>query len=238
MSAWKNKRFWTAATAKQIEGGFTVTLDGRAVKTPAKRALVMPSMALARAVALEWDAQEDEVNPQTMPVTRAVNAAIDKVAQQQAEVADLLAAYGDSDLLCYRAERPAGLVTRQTDSWDPLLDWAHTTFGARLVPTIGLMPKPQNPDDLARLSGHVHAMDPFTLTAFHDLVGLTGSLVIGFAALQDHAPMTELWQTSRIDEIWQEEQWGADEEATELAAAKCAQFLAAKNFYNLTNDQV
>lgn len=237
MSAWKSKRFWKEATAIPAEGGFTVTLDDRPVKTPAKRALVMPTLALARAVAEEWDAQEDEVNPNTMPVTRAVNAAIDKVSQQHTEVADLLAAYGDSDLLCYRADSPEGLVARQAAAWDPLLDWAHDTFGARLTPTVGLMPRPQNPDDLARLAKDVHAMDAFTLTAFHDLVGLSGSLVIGFAALRNHGQIEDLWQTSRIDEIWQEEQWGEDEEATAMAAAKRDQFLAAKRFDILVNDK-
>ena len=236
MSAWKSKRFWKEATPTAVDGGFTVTLDGRPVKTPAKRALVMPSIALARAVAAEWDAQEEEVRPQTMPVTRASNAAIDKVAQQHAEVANLLAAYGDSDLLCYRADSPDGLVARQSAAWDPLLDWAADTYGARLNPTVGLMPKPQNPEDLAKLSQEVHAMDNFTLTAFHDLVGLSGSLVIGFAALRDHGSIEDLWQTSRVDEIWQEEQWGEDEEAQEMAAAKRDQFLAAKSFLNMINE--
>ncbi len=233
MSAWKSKRFWKAAKAVETEGGFTVTLDDRPVKTPAKRALVMPSHAMADAIAAEWDAQEEEVNPHTMPVTRAANAAIDKVAQQHEEVANLIAAYGDSDLLCYRADSPAGLVTRQAQAWDPLLDWAHATFGARLTPTTGLMPKPQKADDLAKLSREVHAMDAFTLTAFHDLVGLSGSLIIGFAALRDHGDIETLWQTSRIDEAWQEEQWGEDEEAAKMALAKRDQFFAAKGFHIL-----
>ncbi|MEM6589991.1 MAG: ATP12 family protein [Pseudomonadota bacterium] len=237
MSAWKSKRFWKAAKATEVEGGYTVTLDDRAVKTPAKRALIMPTRAMADAVAAEWDAQEEEVNPHTMPVTRAANAAIDKVAQQHAEVADLIAAYGDSDLLCYRADSPDDLVNRQSAAWDPLLEWADRTFGAQLIPTTGLMPKPQNPDDLAKLSREVHAMDPFTLTAFHDLVGLSGSLIIGFAALRDHDDIDTLWKISRIDEIWQEEQWGEDEEATKMAAAKRNQFVAAKAFYNLCVNQ-
>ncbi|MEO0372400.1 MAG: ATP12 family protein [Pseudomonadota bacterium] len=237
MSAWKSKRFWKSAATDESEGGFTVTLDGRPVKTPAKRALIMPSRAMAMAVAAEWDAQEDEVNPLSMPVTRAVNAAIDKVAQQHEEVAGLIAAYGDSDLLCYRANGPEELVARQAEAWDPLLDWAAETFGARLTPTTGLMPNPQNPEDLARLSTEVHAMDPFTLTAFHDLVGLSGSLIIGFAALRDHGGIEALWHTSRIDETWQEEQWGEDEEATEMAAAKREQFIAAKTFHNLGVNQ-
>lgn len=236
MSAWKNKRFWKEATVTETEGGFSVTLDGRGVKTPAKRPLVMPSLTMAQAVAAEWDAQEEVVNPHTMPVTRAANAAIDKVAHQHSEVADLLAAYGDSDLLCYRADSPEGLVARQSEAWDPLLFWAEKTFGARLTPTVGLMPSPQDPRDLAKLSKEVHAMDNFTLTAFHDLVGLSGSLIIGFAALRDHADIDTLWQTSRIDEIWQEEQWGEDEEATEMAAAKQAQFVAAKAFHTMLTD--
>ena len=237
MSTWKSKRFWKEATASKTDGGFTVTLDGRAVKTPAKRALVMPSMALARAVAAEWDAQVEEVNPQTMPVTRASNAAIDKVAEQQTEVADLIAAYGDSDLLCYRADGPEGLIARQAEAWDPLLDWAADTFDARLTPIVGLMPQPQNPDALSKLSAQVHAMDAFTLTAFHDLVGLSGSLIIGFAALRGHGDIETLWQTSRIDELWQEEQWGEDEEAQKMSAAKRDQFFAAKAFHNLVNDE-
>ncbi len=236
MSAWKTKRFWKEATAAPVDGGFSITLDDRPVKTPAKRPLVVPSITMARAIAEEWDAQVEEVKPQTMPVTRAANAAIDKVAQQKTEVADLLAAYGDSDLLCYRADSPEGLVARQSEAWDPLLDWAADTFGARLRPTVGLMPMPQDPGDLAKLAAQVHGMDTFTLTAFHDLVGLSGSLIIGLAALRDHAPIEDLWQTSRIDETWQEEQWGEDEEAQEMAAAKRQQFLAAKKLYNMIND--
>ncbi len=235
MSAWKSKRFWKTATAQPVEGGYTVLLDDRAVKTPAKRALIMPTLAMAQVVAVEWDAQEEEVNPLTMPVTRAVNAAIDKVTQQHAEVAELLIAYGDSDLLCYRAEGPEGLVQRQAQTWDPLLDWAHATYGARLIPVVGLMPQPQNPDHLAKLAAPVRDLDAFSLTAFHDLVGLSGSLVIGLAAINDFAPIADLWRASRVDEIWQEEQWGEDEEATEMAAAKEQQFIAAKAFYNLIN---
>lgn len=238
MSAWKSKRFWKTATACTVDGGFTVTLDDRPVKTPAKRDLIMPSMALAQAVAKEWDAQEGEVQPQTMPVTRATNAAIDKVAQQHQEVADLLAAYGESDLLCYRADAPEGLVARQAEAWDPLLDWAEATFEARLKPTVGLMPTLQDPAALTKLSDEVHKMDAFTLTAFHDLVGLSGSLIIGFAALRDVDEMEALWQASRVDETWQEEQWGEDEEATAMAEAKREQFFAAKSFYNLVNDRV
>ncbi|SLN71088.1 ATP12 chaperone protein [Roseovarius albus] len=233
MSAWKAKRFWEKAEAVETEGGFSVELDGRSVKTPAKAALIVPSRALADAIAVEWDAQQGEINPNIMPVTRAANAAIDKVTHQHAEVADLIAAYGDADLTCYRADNPVELVERQALAWDPLLDWTNDTFGVRLLPVSGVMHAPQNPQSLKLLSDHVHAMDAFTLTAFHDLVGLSGSLVIGLAALKDHRRVEDLWQLSRIDETWQAEQWGVDEEAQEQAALKESAFVAAKNFHNL-----
>lgn len=235
MSEWKAKRFWTEAKVTETEGGFGILLDTRPVKTPGKATLVAPTPEMATAIAAEWDAQQDEIRPLTMPVTRAANAAIDKVTPQHAEVADMIAAYGDADLLCYRADAPEGLVARQEATWDPLLDWADAALGARLVPVVGVMHKPQDPRALAALSARVHAMDPFTLTAFHDLVSLSGSLVIGFAARMAHQDPETLWFASRIDEIWQEELWGVDEEARQMALAKQTQFINAKRFNDLVN---
>ncbi|KRS13403.1 ATPase [Roseovarius atlanticus] len=234
MSEWKAKRFWKEATVVEDQGGFGIRLDGRPVKTPAKAALVVPSRPLAEAIAREWDAQDELIRPETMPNTRSANAAIDKVHHQHAEVADMLAAYGDADLLCYRADSPDSLVQRQAEAWDPMLNWAKARFGAQLVPVAGVMHRPQNAKALALFSAHVHAMDDFTLTAFHDLVGLSGSLVLGLAALEDARPATELWDLSRIDERWQEEQWGADEEARAVEAVKREEFLHAKRFGDLT----
>ena len=233
MSEWKAKRFWKSADVAETEGGFTVHLDGRAVKTPAKAPLVVPTRAMAQAIATEWDAQDGHIDPNSMPVTRAANAAIDKVTHQHAEVAQMIAGYGDTDLICYRADSPAELVARQAEAWDPLLDWAADTLGARLKPVTGLMHSPQDPKALAALAQRVHQMDAFRLTAFHDLVGLSGSLIIGFAALHDLHKIEALWQVSRIDETWQEELWGVDEEAREQAAKKESEFLAAKSFYDL-----
>lgn len=233
MSEWKAKRFWKEARVTEQNGGYTVLLDTRPVRTPAKAELRVPSRALAEAIAREWDAQEGEIQPQAMPVTRAANAAIDKVSIQHAEVADLLADYGDSDLLCYRAESPQGLVARQAEAWDPMLDWAERELGARLKPVQGVIHAPQDAAALSTLRRQVHAMDPFALTAFHDLVGLSGSLVIGFAALTDEHDIKALWEMSRIDETWQEEQWGKDDEASATAAAKESAFIAAKRFHDL-----
>ncbi len=233
MSEWAAKRFWTEATSAPGEGGHVVRLDGRTVKTPAKAGLVLPSAAMAEAVAAEWQAQGERIDPLSMPVTRAANAAIDRVRPQHAEVADMLAAYGDADLLCYRAESPAELVARQAAAWDPLLDWAAETYGARLAPRAGIMHEGQDADALARLASAVHALDAFELTAFHDLVSLTGSLVIGLAAERGAQDPEALWATSRIDESWQEELWGTDEEAAETAAYKRASFLDAVRFLGL-----
>ena len=180
MTEWKLKRFWDAAHVTEVENGFAVQLDGRPVKTPAKTPLVVPTQALARRIAAEWDAVETAINPAAMPYTRSSNAAIDKVSAQHGEVADMLAAYGDADLTCYRASGPEDLIARQSEAWDPLLDWADETLGARLIPVEGVMHAPQSPQSLTALSNRTHALDVFELTAFHDLVSLSGSLIIGF----------------------------------------------------------
>ncbi len=233
MSEWKAKRFWKDAAVVATEGGFTVELDGRPVKTPAKSALVSPTQAMAEAIAAEWQAQEKMIDPMSMPMTRTANAAIDKVAVQHAEVAEMLAAYGDSDLLCYRAEAPAELVARQAAAWDPLLDWAADTLGAQLEARQGIMHRPQDPVVLQRLSDQTFAMNNFELAAFHDLVSLSGSLIIGLAATRDARPIEELWEISRLDELYQVEQWGRDDEAEATAAIKKDSFLHAKRVFDL-----
>jgi len=232
MSEWKRKRFWDEASVAEAEGGFTVLLDGRAVRTPAKAALILPTRQMAEAVAAEWAAQEGEIDPGSMPFTRSANAAIDKVRPQQAEVAGMLADYGDSDLLCYRADAPQQLVDRQAEAWDPALDWAETALGVRLAPRVGIMHQPQDAVGQARLRAQVYALDPFQLAAFHDLVSLTGSLILGFAAAQNWRDADTIWQMSRLDELWQEEQWGQDEEAQAAAELKRGAFLHAKKFFD------
>ncbi|SHK03367.1 Chaperone required for the assembly of the F1-ATPase [Ruegeria lacuscaerulensis ITI-1157] len=234
MSDWKPKRFWTESAVVAVDDGYTVELDGRRVKTPAKAALVVPTRAMAEAVGREWDAQEKEVDPATMPFTRSANAAIDKVRHQHAEVADMLADYGDSDLLCYRATYPQELAARQSEQWDPALDWAAETLGARLQVVAGVVHQPQPVDAVNRLRDMVHALDPFRLAAFHDLVSLSGSLILGFAAARNWRTAEEIWSISQLDEIWQAEQWGDDEDAAQVAATKKAAFLHAKNFYDLS----
>ncbi len=233
MSAWAAKRFWKTATAEVCDGGFTVRLDGRAVKTPAKSALVVPTLAMAQAIAAEWDAQQGVVKPDTMPYTRAANSAIDKVATQFTEVADLIAAYGASDLLCYRADGPEALIARQAAGWDPLLDWAATVLDAPLNVTQGIVHIAQPKASLAALTARVHATTPFQLAALHDLVAISGSLVLGLAVTMGRITAEQAFALSRIDENWQAELWGVDDEAAALEAFKHEALLQAGRFFGL-----
>lgn len=233
MSVWTARRFWTTASAVPAEGGFTVQLDARPVRTPLKSALILPTLALAEAVAVEWQAQDKTINPETMPFTRTANSAIDKVRPQFAAVADMLVGYGGSDLLCYRAEGPDALVARQAESWDPLLDWAGDELGAPLRKTTGVMPVAQPEASLDALRALVHAMDAFQLAAFHDLVAISGSLVLALAVARGRITAEEAWSLSRIDEDWQIALWGEDEEAAEAAGRKRAALVQADRFYAL-----
>lgn len=229
MSGWARKRFWKATEARETPEGWEVRLDGRPLRTPAKAPLVVPTPALARMIATEWDAQEGTIRPDTMPATRMANSALDKVRPQREAVVEIVAAYGESDLLCYRAEGPAELVALQAAEWDPLLDWASARFDVSWRKVAGVMPRPQPEGTLARLRAQVAALDSFRLAAVHDLVALSGSLVIGLAVLEGHDPQA-LWHLSRLDEDWQARQWGEDHEAAVAAARKQEAFAKAADF--------
>jgi len=229
------KRFWTAVSVEAHIDGYAVFLDTRRLVTPAKTPLVLPTRPLAEALADEWRQQGEKVDPETMPMTRRANAAIDKVSPQRAEVVHILAAYGGSDLLCYRAANPVELAQRQAEMWDPLLDWARAQLGVNLVTTIGIMPVAQGETELAELHSRVWSLDVFSLAGFHDLVMLSGSLVIALAAISNHRPVADLWRASRVDEDWQTEMWGIDDEAEKSAAVKQAGFIDAFRFFQLAN---
>jgi len=232
MSDWAAKRFWKSVEINQARDGFAVTLDGKSVLTPAKAMLILPTAQYARMVAAEWETVSDKIDPNRMPVTRSANAAIDKVTHQKAEVAAMLADYGDSDLLCYRATEPTALVALQKEKWDRYLVWAADELGAQLQPRFGVIHQPQDPDALLVLSRRVHAMTVFELSAMHDLVSLSGSLILAFAATAGFTTTEDLWNSSRIDEFWQEQQWGVDEEAAAQSAQKRAAFLLAAQIFS------
>jgi chaperone required for assembly of F1-ATPase len=231
MAEWEAKVFWKVVAVTPAEGGFAVTLDGRPVRTPGKRVLVLPTRPLAEMVAAEWAAQSGALRPDTMPATRTANSAVEKVAPARAAVIDDLAGYGGSDLLSYRAEAPAALQARQQAGWDPLLDWAAAALGARLATGAGIIHVPQPPDALSRLRAEVAAMDDFRLAAFHDLVALSGSLVLALAVVHGRLDPETAWALSRLDEDWQAEHWGRDDEAEAAAALKRAAFIHAARFH-------
>lgn len=220
MSEWAPRRFWTRAAAEPVAGGWHVTLDGKPIRTPGKLPLVLPTEALARAIAEEWDAQTDRIDPGAMPLTRAANSAIEKVAPQFAAVADMLAEYGGTDLLSYRADHPEVLATRQAAEWDPLIDWAAVALKAPLRITEGVIPVPQDPAALARLRDRLDRLTPWQLTALHDLVTLPGSLILGLAVLEGRIDAATAHRLARLDEDYQAEQWGRDDEAEAAAAAR------------------
>lgn len=233
MSTWAMKRFWKDVSVTEGDSGYEVHLDDRPVRTPAKNPLALPTRALAEAVAEEWRAQEGTVQPNLMPFTRISNSALDKVAPQRDAIIALLADYGGTDLLCYRAERPEELVARQAAEWDPLLEWADAALGARLISTQGVIPIEQDAAALSALRAPMGALSDFELAAFHDLVSLSGSLVIGFAAAVRQNSAESLWEVARLDERWQIEQWGDDIEAEELNRMKKNDFLLASRVYEL-----
>ncbi|WP_308909508.1 ATP12 family chaperone protein [Pseudokordiimonas caeni] len=221
------KRFYKAVAVEAGEGGFTIALDGHIVKTPAKATLVMPTETLAEAVAAEWAAQEETVKPDAMPLTRLANTALDRVALRMEEVAAEVVAFGGSDLLCYRADEPEELVARQAAVWTPYLDWARDALGAPLIVTSGIMPVLQPEASLVALRAEVAALDAHRLTALHGLTNGFGSLVLALARIKGFAGVDALWEAARLDETYQEEQWGVDEEAARFVALKKADVDAA-----------
>ena len=227
------KRFWTSADTVAAEDGWAVHLDGRPVKTPAKREVVVPVPAMADRIAAEWDAQEEAVNPLTMPMTRFAATCLDRVAPEQAAVAANIASYGETDLLCYRAEHPVALIRRQADGWDPVLDWAAETFGARLLVGAGIIHVAQAPEAVGALARRVDAEAPWALTALAELTTISGSLVLALGVRHGHLAADRAWDLSRIDEQWNIDEWGEDHEAAEQAARKRADFLHAAEVLDL-----
>lgn len=234
MSEWKARRFWTTADLRPADGGFEVMLDSRVLRTPGKHALVLPTEGLARAVADEWLAQDDVIAPQTMPLTRAVNSAVEKVAPQFDAVAAMLASYAGTDLLSYRATDPQVLIDMQAREWDPLIDWSADHLGAPLRVTRGVIPIDQDPEALDGPHARVRAQDLWGLTALHDLVTVPGSLILGLAVIEGRIDGNEAHRLSRIDEDFQAERWGADDEAAEAAEGRRLSILSAERLWRLS----
>ena len=230
MAEWEQKIFWSDVDVAQDDAGFEVLLDGRGLKTPAKSALRVPTRGLAEGIAAEWRSLENKVDPDKLPLTKLANAAIDKVAVQSEPIIGMLAEYATTDLLCYRATSPIGLADRQEQIWQPLLDWFEKVHGVRLLVGCGVMPIRQPTEVLGACAKLLKNYSHFELAAIYDLIMLSGSFVIGLATADEKIAVSEAWSASRIDEDWQIQEWGEDEEATSLAATRqkafeCAAFV-------------
>ena len=225
------KRFWTEVTVENRE----VRLDGRPVRTPGRVPLVLPTDALADAVATEWRGVGDAVDPRAMPLTGLANAAIDRIALDPAAFAAGLARYGESDLLCYRAEMPEPLVERQIAAWDPPLAWARTRYDVRFAIATGVMHVAQPPATVARLGEAVAALDAWRLAGLSPVVTITGSLILGLALVERVMDAEAVWHASRIDEAWQAEMWGEDALAVQAMEARRREFGAGVVFLAALN---
>lgn len=227
------KRFYKNAAARPVSGGHEIALDERPVKTPAKNPLLVPSGPLAEAIAAEWNGQGEKIDPRSMPFTGLANAAIDRVSPDPGAFAASLALFGESDLLCYRAEGPAGLVARQADAWDPLLAWARRRFDVDFEVISGIMHRPQPPRTLDQLGRAVGSRDAFALAALSPLVTISGSLVIALALSEQATTLGDAWAAANLDEVWQAEQWGEDAEAAVVLENRRRDFEAAWSFLQL-----
>ena len=228
------KRFYKAAAAAETPEGWQVRLDGRGVKTPKRNSLMLPTRALAEAIAKEWEAQAATIDPRTMPLTKLANTTLDGVIGHENAVAAEIAAYAGNDLLLYRAERPERLVALQHELWDPLLIWVTDHFGARLHTTSGVMPLAQAPECLVRLHAAVDALDAYALASGHVMTTLTGSAVLALAHFHSRLSAEEVWSMAHVDEDFQISQWGEDAEAKKRRETRHAEMLAAATFYRLS----
>ena len=223
------KRFWKEARA---ENG-AVLLDGKPVRTPKRNALALPTRALADAIAAEWSAVGEELDPRTLPLTGLANAAIDRVAPDLAAFAAGLAAYCESDLLCYRADSPPDLVARQAALWDPPLEWARDRYDVHFEIVTGVMHHPQPEATVERLGAAITARPAFELAPLSPIVTITGSLVLALALAERAMAPDAVWAAANLDEDWQAEQWGEDELAVKARETRRRDFEAAAQFLSL-----
>ena len=224
------KRFYKAVAVTPDLG---VALDARPVRTPGKLPLILPNAALAEAVADEWRAQGEEILPQTMPLTGLANAAIERVAPDMAAFSASLATYCETELLCYRADAPPGLVARQAALWDPVLEWARRRYDVSFTLVTGIMHRPQPDETLIRLTAAMAAHAAFELAALSPIVTISGSLVIALAVAEGAISPNAAFDAGHLDELWQAEQWGEDDFALDQRAAHRADFLSACAFLTL-----
>ncbi|MYZ49595.1 ATP12 family chaperone protein [Propylenella binzhouense] len=222
------KRFYSEVSLAETAGGWAIRLDGRGARTPARNELACPDRRFAEAVAAEWAAQSERIDPGSMPATRLANTALDGVAREIEAVRDGIAAFAESDLLCYRADAPEGLVAEQRAHWDPLVAATEARLGRRVMLAEGIMHVPQLPELLAAVRAEIGAVeDPFRLAALHVVASLTGSAFIALALGHGAVAPDAAWAAAHVDEDWNIRHWGEDAEATARRDRRRAEFDAA-----------
>jgi chaperone required for assembly of F1-ATPase len=224
------KRFYKSVAVTDQLG---IALDGRNVKTPLKALLVLPNQALAEAVAAEWDAQVDVINPHAMPLTKLANTALDRAIPEKSKIVAEILEFAGSDMVCYRAASPAGLVQRQTTHWDPIIAWATSDIEAEFATVSTITHKRQSPVALQALETTIKALDPFSFVAVHNLTTLTGSALLAIMLAVGKIPTKVAWRAANVDEDWQIETWGKDAEAMARRTARLNEFSASVKFVNL-----
>ena len=230
----RRKRFYTDAGVAEGDGGFTVTLDGKPIKTPSGRTVLVPVRALAETMAAEWQAQGEFIEPLTMPVTRFANSVVQGVVDNVIAVSDDVAKYLASDLLFYRAGHPEGLVAREAQHWDPILFWAAQTLGAHFMLAQGVMHVRQPDQAVAAARGALPA-DPWAIAALHVITTVTGSALLALALFHGVIDPDRAWAAAHVDEDWNAEKWGVDEEVATRKAAKLVDFQAATGVLKALN---
>ncbi len=225
------RRFYTAVTVAPSGRGYAVRLDGRMPKAPGGTPLVLPTQGLASLAAGEWDAQNPHIVMVSMPAVRLAYTALEKIAAVREAVADEVARYAGSDLLCYRAEAPRELAAEQTAAWDPLLDWARTELGVTLEPTVGIIHRQQSADALARARALALDLDDFGLAALAHAAGLLGSAVLALALQRGRVSGEQAHDLSRLDEAFQERLWGVDGEAAIRTEGRLAEALWLERWF-------
>lgn len=230
------KRFYTHVTVEARGGGHAVHLDGRPIRTPNKLVLVLPTSSMAAAIAEEWEAQREHIDPMTMPLTRLANSVRDQVDGREVEVRADIVKYAGSDLLCYRAESPTELVAAQAAAWDPVLDWAREYLGADFAVGTGLMPVAQTAASRTAVEAAVAPFASFPLASAHVMTTLLGSVVLMLATEAGRLTPEEAWKAAHVDEDWQATKWGADADAARRQESRKIEFLAAVRLRRLFND--
>jgi chaperone required for assembly of F1-ATPase len=234
MRAPLRKRFYKEAGTEAAEGGFHVTLDGRPIRTPSGRVVVIPIKDLAEAIAAEWQGQGDTIAPATMPLTRFANSVIQSVVDRTELVREDIAKYLQSDLVFYRAGHPDALVAREAEHWDPVLDWARDTLGAHFILSEGIVHVTQ-PEAAVHAARDALPTGPWSVASAHVVTTLTGSALLALALTHGVRDPDQVWAAAHVDEDWNVEQWGADEEAMSRRAARKVDFDAAVRILRAVN---